>query len=95
MVMRVALAGLHIIGGEDRADEGDEGKAVAAAVGDGIDIPPGIATGFDGDIEARPPERKIRERRRSRSCISASAASRPEIAAIGTPAPGCVPPPAR
>ena len=51
-------------------------------VGDAVDIPPGIAIRADRDIKAR-------------SCMIASAACRPDSVAIGMPAPGCTPPPAR
>ena len=71
-----------VIGREHAADEGDQRDAVLAVVADGIDIPPDIALVRDGRVETW-------------SAITADAANRPDRAAIGTPAPGCVPPPAR
>ena len=50
--------------------------------GDAVDVPPGVAVGRDGQVEAR-------------SARIAAAACRPESAAIGMPGPGCTPPPAR
>ena len=47
-----------------------------------VNVPPRIAAGSEGRVEAR-------------SANAACAAKRPDSAAIGTPAPGCVPPPAR
>jgi hypothetical protein len=55
---------------------------VPAVVAEGVDIPPEITTRRDRLVEARCPS-------------SVSAASRPDIAAIGTPGPGCTLPPAR
>jgi glycosyltransferase involved in cell wall biosynthesis len=51
-------------------------------VGERIDRPPAEAAGRDPAVEAR-------------SAITLSAACRPESAAMGTPEPGCTPPPAR
>ena len=77
-----AAARPRIIGREHAAHEGDDGERVAAALAYGVDIPPGITTarGLDGE---------------ARSSIIVAAASQPEIAAIGTPGPGCTLPPAR
>ncbi len=72
----------RIVGREDRADEDDDDEAVAAVIAQRVDIPPGIAV-------LRDVEREVR------SAITADAASRPEVAAIGTPAPGWTLPPAR
>ena len=71
-----------IIGREDAADEGDHRHAVALIVADGVEIPPDIAARGDELIERK-------------SAKILAAASRPDRAAIGTPAPGCVLPPAR
>lgn len=71
-----------IIGGKDAADETDDGQAEAAVVGDRVDIPPEVATRRDRAVEAR-------------SRITVEAARRPDKAAIGTPAPGWVLPPAQ
>jgi hypothetical protein len=71
-----------VVGREDTAQEGDQRNAVLAVLTQRIDIPPDIAVQRDLAVE-------------SRSAISADAASRPESAAIGTPGPGWVLPPAR
>ncbi len=75
-------SGEAVIGREDAAEEGDQGDAVGAIVAERVDIPPDIAVRRDRAVEAR-------------SSIRADAASRPERAAIGTPGPGWVLPPAR
>ena len=67
---------------EHAADEGNDGDAVLAVVTQRIDIPPGIAVLGDWLIEPR-------------SSIRQAAAERPDSAAIGTPGPGWVLPPAR
>ena len=85
MLARIALAARErapVVGREHAADERDQGQAVPAVVGEGVDVPPEIATARDRLVE-------------SRLAISAAAASRPDIAAIGTPGPGCTLPPAR
>jgi hypothetical protein len=51
-------------------------------VAEGVDIPPEVAPGRDRLVEPR-------------LAITAAAASCPDIAAIGTPGPGCTLPPAR
>ena len=53
-----------------------------AVVAEGVDVPPEITTLRDRLVE-------------SRCAISVAAASRPDMAAIGTPGPGCTLPPAR
>ena len=55
---------------------------MAAVVADGVDVPPEISARRDRLVEPR-------------CAISAAAANWPESAAIGTPGPGCTPPPAR
>ncbi len=76
------LAGKSVVRRENAADEGDDREPVPAVRAYRIDVPPDIAVGRNRRIEAK-------------SAITASAAKRPEIAAIGTPGPGCVLPPAR
>ena len=71
-----------VIGREYAADKGDDGEGVAPIVAYRIDIPPGIAAGRNLPVEAR-------------SASTASAAKRPDNAAIGTPGPGCTLPPAK
>lgn len=61
---------------EHTPQEYDRGQAVSAIVGEGIDVPPGVAIGREVDVK-------------SRSSAMAWAASRPLSATIGTPAPGC------
>ena len=81
-VAGAAAAGQCIVGREDAADEGDQRKPAAAVLAQGIDIPPDIAVRCYRLVEAR-------------SASTQAAAIRPERAAIGTPGPGCVLPPAR
>ncbi len=85
MVERIAAAAAprpFIPGREHAADERDQGDAMRAIVADGIEIPPDIAA-WDYRFVKTP------------SAIICDAARRPERAAIGTPAPGWVAPPAR
>lgn len=82
MVQRIAPPRPAVPGGKDRAYEPDDRDTAGAVVGEPVDIPPGVAVRRDFDVEAR-------------SALIAAAASRPERAAIGTPGPGCTPPPAR
>ena len=67
---------------KDRPDEADHRHGAGSVVAYPVDIPPGIAVRPDIDGEVR-------------SFKIASAACRAESVAIGTPAPGCAPPPAR
>ena len=62
--------------------DGDDGGALSPVVAGRIETPAGGAAGRNGAVEAR-------------SAITLSAACRPESAAMGTPEPGCTPPPAR
>ncbi len=71
-----------VIRRENAADKGDDGKSKAFILAYRVDIPPEVAIVVDFLIEAK-------------SIAMASAAIRPERAAIGTPAPGWVLPPAR
>ena len=76
-----------VIGREDAADKGDDREPIAPAIGsrgvaEGVDIPPGIAVRVDLYVEPR-------------SLSRISTARPPLSAAIGTPAPGCVLPPAQ
>ncbi len=79
---RAAAARKGVIGREHAADEGDDGDAIFAVVAQRVDIPPSIAVFGDWTIEPK-------------SAIRLAAAERPDSAAIGTPGPGCVLPPAR
>jgi hypothetical protein len=89
-VKRAVIVGVRIsappcpsvVGGEDAANESDESQRVRAIIAHCIDVPPCIATGLDRAIETE-------------SAIIAAAASRPDIAVMGIPGPGCVLPPAR
>lgn len=74
--------GEGVIGREDRAEEDDRDEGEAAVVAQRIEIPPAIATGREGRVEAR-------------SASTARAACRPERIAIGTPGPGWTVPPAQ
>ena len=78
VVGRVAAAAPAVPGREHRADEADDRDGMVAVAGDAVDVPPGVAVGRDGQVEAR-------------SARIAAAACRPESAAIGMPGPGCDP----
>ena len=78
----VTGTGQGIVGRKNAADKGDDGQAVLSVVTQRVDIPPEITTRRDWLVE-------------SRCAISVAAASRPDMAAIGTPGPGCTLPPAR
>ena len=67
---------------KNRPYESDDRNCPAGGVVDAIDIPPSVAVGGNGDIEVW-------------SFKIASAACLAESVAIGIPAPGWVPPPAR
>jgi len=85
MIFRIALrvlAGSLIIGRKHTADKADNRQSVLAVITERVNIPPAITVLVYGRIKAR-------------SCNSASAARIPANAAIGTPGPGCVLPPAR
>lgn len=71
-----------VVGREDASHEGNQGDAVLTAVAQAVDIPPEITTRWDRLVE-------------SRCAIRVAAASRPERAAMGTPAPGWALPPAK
>ncbi len=71
-----------IIRRKHTADESDDGDAALAVVAQRVDVPPRIAVGVDHPCEVR-------------SASRLEAAERPDRAAIGTPGPGCVLPPAR
>jgi len=85
MVKRIAIAAparCGVIGRKDAADEGNDRQPMRTIVTQRVDIPPRITVTRDRRVEAR-------------SAVTHCAASRPDIAAIGTPGPGCVLPPAR
>lgn len=75
-------AGSCIVWRKDATDKGDDGQAVPAVVAQRIDIPPGIATGWNRRVERW-------------SVSTVWAAMRPDSAAIARPGPGWIPPPAR
>ena len=70
-----------IVGRKNTAYKGNDGEAVLAVVAERVDIPPEITTRRDDLVKPR-------------SAISVAAAKRPDMAAIGTPGPGCTLPPA-
>jgi hypothetical protein len=85
MIMRgsgTVTAARRIVGGEHAADKSNDREAVLAIIAQRVDVPPSVTIRWDLRIEPR-------------SLTIARAARRPEIAAIGTPGPGCVLPPAR
>ena len=75
MILRIAPRAPVIIGRKNAADKGDDGQSEAAVFAERIDIPPGIAAGWNRGVEAR-------------AAITCAAACAPDKAAIGTPAPG-------
>jgi len=81
MVEGISPARPRVVGGKDTADKGNYRDAAPSILAQGVDIPPAIAARGNRNVEAR-------------SLISRAAANRPDKAAIGTPAPGCAPPPA-
>jgi hypothetical protein len=81
-VAAAEAAGEGVVGREDAADKSDDAEAVLSVVAQGVDIPPEITTLRDRLVE-------------SRCAISVAAAKRPDMAAIGTPGPGCTLPPAK
>ena len=74
--------GERIVWRKHAADERDDGDAVLSVAAQRIDIPPRITVWRNDPGEVRSASRLI-------------AADRPANAAIGTPGPGCVLPPAR
>ena len=72
----------RVVRREDAADEGDYREAGSAVVAQAVEVPPTVARGRNVVVEVR-------------SVNAALAASRPDVATIGMPAPGCTPPPAR
>ena len=82
MVLRVLAPGPAVPRRKHRPDEPDDRYGTRAAIAQTVDIPPRIAVGADMDVEVW-------------SLKIAATACRAESVAIGTPAPGCVPPPAR
>ena len=71
-----------VVGRKNAADKGNDGQPVASVIAQGVDIPPEITTRRDRLVETR-------------FAMSVAAANRPDMAAIGTPGPGCTLPPAR
>lgn len=72
----------RVVGRKNTTDERNERDRISAVVAYAVDIPPNVAILRDGLAEVR-------------SSTMLAAASRPDSAAIGTPGPGCVLPPAR
>jgi hypothetical protein len=77
-----AFACPGVVGRKHTSDEGNQRQAVLTIVTQRVEVPPGIASRYYRPIEAK-------------SLSMQAAARRPETAAIGTPGPGCVLPPAR
>lgn len=82
MVQRIVPSSTLVEWREDRTNEGDDRQGVLAVLADGIDIPPTVSAGWYLRVEAW-------------SSVRLRAACKPDKAAIGTPAPGCVAPPAQ
>ena len=82
VVLRVTPARPRIPRRKDRAYEADDADGFGAIVADPVDVPPCVTIGCDLNPEIR-------------TVSIAAAACSPDSAAIGTPAPGCAPPPAR
>jgi hypothetical protein len=84
-ILRIALSQpprRSVVRRENAADEGNDRQRMLAVVTYRIDVPPDIAAGCNRRVEPK-------------SIKTRAAASRPDSAAIGTPGPGCVLPPAR
>lgn len=82
MVERNIAARLLVIGRENAADKADDSQPEPLVIAERVDIPPAIALRWYHRVEIR-------------SDSSASLANLPDKAAIGTPAPGWVAPPAQ
>jgi hypothetical protein len=82
VVLRIAASAEFVIWRKNAANERDDRQAVLAVGAGRIDIPPGIAARPDRDVEAWSRSRQ-------------ATAKRADNAAIGTPAPGWVLPPAQ
>lgn len=82
MVRRNIATRFLVIRREDAADKTDNGQPVASVIAERVDIPPAVALRWYHGVEIRSDSR-------------ASLAWAPDKAAIGTPAPGWVAPPAQ
>ncbi len=82
MVERNVAAGFLIVGRKDAANETDDRQPEAFVIAERVDIPPAVALRWYHGVEIR-------------SDSTASLANLPDKAAIGTPAPGWVAPPAQ
>ena len=71
-----------IVGRKHTTHKGDDGQSILPVVAQRVDIPPEITTRRDRLVE-------------SRCAIRVAAASRPDMAAMGKPGPGCTLPPAK
>lgn len=80
MAFRVAPSGPTIPRRKHRPDKGDDADGARAAIRHRINVPPGVAVRTYRPVEPR-------------SVSTACAANLPDSAAIGTPGPGCAPPP--
>ena len=86
VVFRVSHAAISgacpsIVGRKHTAHKGDDGQAILPVIAQRVDIPPEITTRRDDLVKPR-------------SAINVAAAKRPDMAAMGTPGPGCTLPPA-
>lgn len=70
----------RVVRRKDAADEGDNRDAVVAGVAERVDIPPGVSVAINVYVEPY-------------AAFTIFAAIFPDNAAIGTPGPGCTPPP--
>jgi hypothetical protein len=78
----VFFAGAGVVWREHAANKSDDGQPMLAVITGGVDVPPAIAIRRYRRVEVR-------------SSRIAAAARMPAKAAMGTPGPGCVLPPAR
>ena len=74
-------SGPCVVRRKNTADKGDDGQTVLSVFAQRVEVPPEITTRWDRLVKPR-------------SAISVAAAKRPDMAAIGTPGPGCTLPPA-
>ena len=82
MIERVFPPGPGVIGREDAADECDQDEGKPSVLAEGVGVEPAIPAGRNRGVEAK-------------SVKIERAAVRPDSIEVGTPGPGCVPPPAR
>lgn len=91
-IRRSASPGPEIVGRKYAADKRNDRQPVLTVIADGIDIPPGVSIVFYVLVKNGNHGALVllvhADLSRPKSMAAASAASRPEIATMGIPAPG-------